>query len=449
MNLLNLGVTILDPVINFFETLGKNIGGDNLILVGLLVMLLIVGAGTLRIMLSYEVRLARSTNLIINYLIDHPHITSENLVEFNRLMKRVPVKLRYQWQKYMLNRDKKPSDFINTLNCVDRPAKVSSLANISFATKTATFISALLIFLLYLGAAGDSSISFLSINTYFLTTLVVPGIMIFIGTLFLVILKAKVNDSTNTLLVNFDALERTLDRAVIDMPAFVDYEILFTKKEILNGIPALQEYLEQRALYEEEMLIKAKESAVEHEEYDFTSVGLDGSIVLERSIKESEYYLGNRKRLLLEIENINIEKEKLEKNHEDEIKVSQRKLRDIRDELERLKDKLATVNNKIIANDLRKQQADETRKQQILENEVIEFTKKYEEDLAKFIKEIDERKEEIEKGKLYLQTSIIGEFNSYNTKTMKVLQKKVDDEFADTKKSLNEKMESMSLSLSE
>ena len=55
----------------------------------------------------------------------------DNLVEVNNRFKQVPKTLRYSWQEYMLNRDRQPSEYINSVTCIDQPTRSSSYKNIS------------------------------------------------------------------------------------------------------------------------------------------------------------------------------------------------------------------------------------------------------------------------------------------------------------------------------
>ena len=105
------------------------------------------------------------------------------------------------------------------------------------------------------------------------------------------------NFNLASLYQNFHLFNRYIDKASSTIPKYVDFEILFTRKEIQGGIPVLNEYLEKRARQEAEELEKARQNAVEHEVYNFESTGIDGSLILDRAMKESEIFLNTRQRL--------------------------------------------------------------------------------------------------------------------------------------------------------
>ena len=65
---------------------------------------------------TIEIRTDVSVNKINAYLDKHPFITEENLVEFNRLMLSSTKPIKFQWQRYVVERKGKPSDYLNEEN---------------------------------------------------------------------------------------------------------------------------------------------------------------------------------------------------------------------------------------------------------------------------------------------------------------------------------------------
>ena len=57
-------------------------------------------------------------------------------------------------------------------------------------------------------------------------------------------------------------------------------------------------------------------------------------------MKESEFYMGNRRRLMLEIDQISGEKASVEKEFNDKYRSAQRKITEIKENLNRLKEDL-------------------------------------------------------------------------------------------------------------
>ena len=184
-----------------------------------------------------------------------------------------------------------------------------------------------------------------------------------------------------------------------DNPKYVDFEILFTKQEINDGIPILGEYLEKRARQEQEELEEAQRNAVAHEEYDFAASGIDGSLVLERAMKESETYLNIKQRLLTEIQQFESEITTLKKNYENISKDYQRKLQASKENMERLRQQQEESTNRIEVNYIRKQQQDEVKKQEQLEKDQEDATNKFNAEVNSLIAEIEKRREELESKK--------------------------------------------------
>ena len=382
---------------------------------------------------SYEVTLLSCVEKLNRYFLTKPFINEENLVEFNLKMKKVPKVLRTHWQMYMLNREDSPSAYINVDSCIEKPLKTSSIEkNIkNFTTFTILLVALTLLF--GFGAIGSSS---LATTEVIFQSLIVPSIIIFFYTMFTLIMNAWKNAIYFDLYDTFPLFERNLNKAVSTLPPYVDYEILFTKKEIKDGIPVLQQYLEKRALLEQEELEKARLNAVACEEYDFGELGIDGSLVLERAMKETETFLSSKRRLQTECDQIEAEKENYKKNFESTSKEYQRKLAASRENLESLRQQQENSTNRIEANYIRKQQSDEIKKQQQIEKDSDEATAKYKEEQASLEEEITKRKEEIEEKRKFVEQAMLLEFKHYAN----VLYKRLAD-FAATQS--NQKLEKL------
>ena len=235
----------------------------------------------------------------------------------------------------------------------------------------------------------------------------------------------------NDLYYSYTNFEKAIDRAVINMPIAIDYEIIFTSKEIQNGIPALQEFLEQRALYEQEQIERAKESEVEHETYNFEGLDVDGRLIMERAMNETTHYLGNKARLQKDIALAQSEKDSIKKDFDEKSKDYQRNLRDIREEIASLKSKIEVVTNEITRSSLRRQQQAEIEKEQNIEKEIEKETKKYNDKVSKIDSQIQAKEDEIAQAKDIAEKALIDEFEHFSKKVYKELktdaQKDVQD----------------------
>ncbi|MGD9901117.1 MAG: hypothetical protein AB7S44_01090 [Spirochaetales bacterium] len=423
--------TIYTSVVKLFEILSALIPIDSLGMIALIALIAVIIFAFFLSSFSIEIQTSRAVNRVNSYLEKRPFINDDNLVEFNKLMKTIPKPMRYQWQQYMLNREQLPSNFLTQNNCIERPFKSSSYEQAIVFSKSILAMFTVLLFIIGLAdlkaTATSTTFTLSQIFEFLLKASVVPAVLFVLGEIAIIFLRARRKAVVTDLYYNFDYLTSNLDKAVETIPAFVDYEILFSKKEIKQGIPALQDYLEQRAAYEQDQLEKAKASAIEHDKYDFAALNIDGSLVMERAMRESEYYLGNRRRLLMEIEQLEGEKDSQARAYTEASKGLQRKLRDVKESLERLRDSLENATNKIDSNYIRKQQADEVKKQQTLEKEMSTITNRFNKDIEVIDGEIAKRNGEIEEQRNYLEKAMSGEFQDFAKKTYDQLNTLVED----------------------
>lgn len=393
------------------------------VILGLLVLAIIVMIFLIKY--SYENRILKSINKINSYFLSKPFITEENLVEFNLKMKKVPKVLRNNWQIYMLNREDSPTTYINVNSCVDKPLRTSSIEqNISNFSVFTIFLTVLAFIV---GLQYAKIIATTNVAEIIFYAGLVPLAIVFLYTIAVLIFKASKNDTYSLLYDTFPLYERNLTKAVSTLPSYVDYEILFTKKEIKEGIPILQQYLEKRALIEQQELEKARANSMAVEEYDFAELGIDGSLVLERAMKECETFIRTRSRLQEECGQIEAEKENYKKNFELTSKDYQRKLQASRENLESLKSQQEASTNRIESNYIRKQQGDEIKKQQQLEKDNEEATVKFNEEQISLQQEIDKRKQEIEEKKAFVQQAMMLEFKHYANTLYKALTQKATE----------------------
>ena len=420
-------MNFFNVIFNGLKDWCSSLGLNTIFLIFLVALLVAIAVTIVVIAFSIENKTARAIVKIEEYLVNNPFITNENIVEFNRLMKKIPRTLRTKWQQYVVNRDKKPSDFFNEEDCIEKPFKTRGFTQALVIFKS-ILISLVSLSFIFSACAISSNSIVLAIQQCSLT----PLIIAIVGVIFIIIVNAVHNKVRSNMYFKFKDMTKLLDRAVTTFPDIVDYEILFTKKEIDAMIPELQEYLRQRAVYEQQQLEKAKENEVEHENYDFSALGVDGSLVMERAIKECEYYLGNRRKSLSAIEQLQSEKDLLSKSYDEKNKISQRKLRDINETLDRLREKLNNTTNKIVGNDIRRQQAEEIKKQQNIEREIEEDNNRYVLEVKKVDDQINSKKQDIDNSRQYIEVAFTNEFKAYADKVYEKLYsltaEKVKDE---------------------
>ena len=358
---------------------------------------------------SYEVKAIRSVAKLNRYFASKPHIAEENLIEFNNLMKKTPSAIRTGWKQYMLNREDSPGEYINVDTCVEKPLRTSSidknLKNLGIYTMALCALSAVF--------ACFSATAQVSVGYSIGTILLVPAIIILIYTITTLIYLNWKNAIQSDLFLNFHNFKRNLNKAVATLPAFIDYETLFTKKEIAKRIPILQEYIDKRAIIEQQELEKARKESAQTEKFNFDDLGINSSLLLERAMKECELYLSAKRRLQVECDQIETEKDNYKKNFDIETKEYQRKMQASRENLERLKTQQESSTNRIETNYIRKQQAEEMKKQEQLEKNNDEATTKFNEEQEALSQEIKKRKDEIEQKRLEIENAMKSEFKTY------------------------------------
>lgn len=431
MKLLN--IDIFESVINFFETIKLNFSLEYLlyIFVGLEVLTIIVFSIIAHNV--YEIRLTRAVDKINAYLYDVQYINESNLIEFNNMMKRVPKTLRYHWQQYMLNRDKAPSEYMSVVNCIDRPLKSSSLsANIKVA-KTLSYIYAILSLIFSCGIASAQA----DVGTgVYILIFAIPAMVLLLNYIFVIALDIRKASNTNELYQTFHIFNRFIDKAVSTMPNYVDFEVLFTSKEIKRGIPVLNEYIEKRQLQEQEEMKKARENAIQHELYNFEEAGEKGELVLERAMRETEIFVNMRNRLNTEIDQFDKEMDSLKRSFENTTKDYQKKLQASKENTERLREQQEATTNRVESNYIRKQQADEIKKQQQIEKDQEDAQLRFNQEINNLAAEVKKRKEELEEARLNVEKSMLAEYKTFSNKIYTEIREDVNEKVKEEREEL-------------
>ena len=436
---MNLG--IVSTIWNAFSDLvSSTLTIDLIFYIGIGFLLLMALFFFIKARTSYEYRLDKTADRLNDWLYKHQTITEQNLVEFNNIIKdrKSPKILRKYWQQYMLYRDKAPSEYMSAYNCIDKPLKTSSftssIKNFSMLYK----ITALITFFLSMFSYASRTDA---IFTYITESMIASIMILFLGVVLTLALRAMQNYNIATLYQSFNVFSRYIDKASTTIPKYVDFEILFTKQEINDGIPILGEYLEKRARQEQEELEEAQRNAVAHEEYDFSESGIDGSLVLERAMKESETYINIKQRLLTEIQQFESEISTLKKNYENTSKDYQRKLQASKENMERLRQQQEESTNRIEVNYIRKQQQDEVKKQEQLEKDQEDATNKFNVEVNSLTEEIEKRRQELESKKVGVQDAMLSEYQTFSTKLHKAISDEVEKNKNDTIQQVNNEKE--------
>jgi|GEM_PF-2801659 len=422
--------SLMDHLYAFFKSLAELITAEifGYCVAGLLGILLIYGI--VRISRSYEVRSLKAIKKITKYLESNPQVKDSTLVEFHKQMQRLPAGMRDRWHLYMLERDGAPSNYMNVEQCVERPLRYSSI--ISFLKQFKAGVIIISAFALLFSAAAFVALGVDPPASSTLRVSVLPLAFVIVCMLFNVIVQARYDHLCSDLYANFAVFMRNIDKATITMPDYVDYELLFTKKEIRVGLPMLREYLEKRDFEEQRLIEEAKKNAVEYSPYKFDDLGVDGALLLERAVHESEAFLLTRIRLQSEITDLNKDMERSKQGFEDIEKEAHRKLQTIKENLDRLKKQAEESTNRIEVNYIRKQEGEELKKQTFIERDLEEYRKRADDEQKNLTIEIQKRKETIEAQHTGIEEALKSEYNTFSAKVYEQLNKKMSDDHNET-----------------
>ena len=428
-----LGADVFQSIVSFFQTIREGIALEHLLYIFIGLELLTIIVFSVIVSFVYEVRLIRAVDKINSYLYEVQYITENNLIEFNNMMKKVPKTLRYHWQQFMLNRDKNPSYYMSVENCIDRPLKSSSFATNIKIVKSLGIVYAILSCVFTFGWA--SSLANVG-GDFFITVLLIPLIILLLNYFFIVALNIKKNGTINELYQTFHIFNRFMDKAVSTMPNYVDFEVLFTEEEIRRGIPVLNEYIEKRQLQEQEEMRKARENAIQQELYDFEAAGEKGELVLERAMKETEIFVSMRTRLEAEVGQYEGEIESLKRNFENTTKDYQKKLQASKENIDRLREQQEATTNRIENNYIRKQQADEIKKQQQIEKDYEDAQLRYNQEINVIAEEIKKRKAELEEARVGVEKAMLAEYKTFADKIYSEIRKSVNEKVKEEREEL-------------
>lgn len=409
---MSMMLDIVTSIIKFLSTASTSLTLDVLFIISLAVEAVLVVFFLVKSAFSYEASLNRSLDKLNYWLFERKVITEENIQEFNTLMKtKAPKRLCYFWQQYILFREGTPSSYMSSDNLVEKPLKTSSYnSNIKNLNVIST-VWAIIVAVFFLVAVPASN-DMLTVSAV-AGAIIVIALIYVINLIFTIYLRARKNALLNSIFQNVSLFGRFMDNACVDLPSYIDYQILFTPQEIEKGQPVLREFLDYKARREKEEFNRAKEQDVEYEKYDFSSTGVNGSVVLDRAMKESEIFLKKKEKAYVRIAQLESELDTRKKNFDNVQKDYQNKLQASRENIDRLLQQQEETTNRIESNYLRKQQTQEIAKQEQLEQEFEQQRARYlleknelEEEIKKLQNELDESKQEVEK-------AMLGEYQNF------------------------------------
>ena len=242
-------------------------------------------------------------------------------------------------------------------------------------------------------------------------------------------------NSYNAKLYNiFGVFVRNLNRAVATLPDSIDFEVLFTKQEIEEGIPILREYLEKENLEKQRLLEQSKYAAIAHSPYNFEDLGVDGEQLISRAVDESESFLMKKIGLQNEIQDFEKKLAQAQANMDEIEREANRKLQTIKENLERLDKAISETTNRVEINYNKRQIKDEMEKRAAIEKDLKSLLAKEQVTINECNAEILKRKDMIEKDKDSVEVALKSEYNTFAVKVYDTLSEKINEENAEVAK---------------
>lgn len=377
---------------------------------------------------SYEARLKRCIDKCNKWLFRYKKIDENNIKDFNKIIKKGPKRLVYYWQQFILYRDGGPSAYLSEENVIEKPLKTSSWVSNIKNLGMLTVVWSVIAFIF--GASSQSARGF-DIDTIVIA-LVLPCLSALLGVIAIIILKGRRVMNLDDIYHIYHLFSRFLTNATIDLTPYLDFNLLFTQKEIENGNPQLREYYEARARKIKEEFEEAQKNDAPLQTYEFENVGVDGSLLLNRAMRESELYINKKNATLSKIAQIESQKEALRRNFEDVQMSLQRQIQASKENIQKLIEQQAATTNRIEAGLLKNQQQKEVNKNAQLQKDYEKEEERYLRSKAELDGELDKLKEELDKGASDVQKAMSNEYQTFFEKVMKsayqVAEAKVKEE---------------------
>ena len=416
----------------FFNQLTEALGFGGYLGIILGVEALFILLFVIKTVFSYEARLKRSLDKSNKWLFKYKKIDTNNIKDFNNVIKTGPKRLVYYWQQFIFYRDGGPSAYMTEENVIEKPLKTSSWLNNIRNLMMLTGVWAIVAFLFGVASQAGQTLTFQSIAV----TLFFPCIVLVIGAIAIIILKGKRVLNLDDIYHLFHIFSRFVTNACVDLPPYIDFDLLFTAKEIENGNAQLREYYEARARKAKEEFEKAKVSEEETKQFDFGDVGVEGTLLLNRAMKESGTYLNKQNQALSQIAQIEGQKDALKRNFENVQMDLQRKIQAAKENIQKLIEQQAATTSRIDIGLLRQQQDKEAKKKAQLELDYEHEEQRYnsskkelDDDIAELNKILDQSLQDAQKG-------MASEYKTFFEKVMQSAYKSAANKVKEEKQTL-------------
>lgn len=412
----------------FFSQLTEAIGFGGYLAIVLGVEALFIILFVVKSFYSYEARLKKSLDKANEWLFKYKKIEPNNIKMFNEVIKHGPKRFSYYWQQFILYRDGGPTAYMSEENLIEKPLRTSSwnsnVKNLSILTAVWAVIA------LTFGIASQLTLawSFQAVAT----ALVLPILVLILGTIAIIFIRGRRALNLDDIYHLYHLFARFISNACAELPPYIDFDLLFTPKEIEKGNAQLREYYEARARKAKEEFENAKNNDVKYVEYNFKNVGVDGALLLDRAMKESEEYINKKTSALGQIGQIEAQKEALRRNYENVQMDLQRKIQASKENIQKLVEQQTTTTSRIEVGILRQQQDKEVKKQEGFQKDYDAEELKYKTKKAELDQEIEKHSKVLVESLDKAEKGMAAEYQTFFEKVMKsaysVAEKKVDAE---------------------
>mgnify|MGYP001850893530 CR=1 FL=1 len=413
--MLSLINTIDGTLRTFFNQLTEALGFGGYLGLVLGVELLFILLFVVKTMFSYEARIKRSLDKCNKWLFTNKKIDINNIKEFNALIKKGPKRLVYYWQQFILFRDGGPANYLTEENLIDKPLKtstwVSNIRNLGILTGVWAVIS----FVFGLASQAGQPVGF----QYFAISLVLPVVVILIGAIAIMLLKGKRALNLDDIYHIYHIFARFITNACVDLTEYIDFNLLFTNKEIENGNAQIREYYEARARQAQKEFEEAQKNEAQTVDYKFEKVGVDGSLLLNRAMKESEVYINKKTATLAKIAQLEGQKDALRRNYETVQMDLQRKLQASKENIQKLIEQQAATTSRMEIGLLRQQQDKESKKKDQLQQDYDQEEQRYLASKQELEADIKELEGVLEESLVEVQKGMSAEYQTFFEKVMR------------------------------
>ncbi|MBO5395056.1 MAG: hypothetical protein J6A28_04070 [Clostridia bacterium] len=415
-------------IASLFQTLTASLGFLGYLLIAVGVEVLFVIAYGIKSAFSYEARFKRAMNKANVWLYKNKKLTADNIRSFTNVLKKGPKRITHFWQQYIMYREGGPAAYLSEENMIEKPLRTSSwlnnVKNLGILTAVWAIFSAIMGFAAQVNKVWGFSNA--------LVALILPLIVVLIGGLSAIAIKGFRNYNLDDVYEGYHIFIRFLTNGCDELPPYIEIDFLFTKKELSRASRDLKEFYESNARKAKEAFEEAKKNEEATVEYNFKEVGVDGALLLDRAMKESENYINQKTKLQSQIAQIEAQKDAMRRNFENIQMDLQRKIQASKENIQKLIEQQAATTSRIEVGLLRQQQDKEAKKLDELQRDYDKEETRFKADRDEHEKEIARLYEIKDKCLAVAERGMSAEYQSFFEKVMKaaysVSEKRVEKE---------------------